>query len=612
VSVERPPTPPEFDASRARERRADPAAWRFDADERAAIWRALAERRDIRRFRPDPIPDELLTRLLGAAHMAPSVGLMQPWRFIVVRDEATKAEMHAVASRERLIQADHLDARAGEFLDLKLEGIREAPVSVCVCCDRAPGREILGRHTITDTDLYSTAAAIQNLWLAARAEGVGIGWVSFYEEDAVRALLGIPAHVVPVAWLCVGYPDERPVRPGLEAAGWGARHPLSDHVFAERWGALDEPGLKAEATARPSPSEVHAPAWWRRLADGIVPADHAAAVATRDASDELIKPAGSLGVLEGALERWAAATGGPPRAEASAAILVLCADHGVAGQGVSLFPARVGAQVAAAAARGESAIGVLARALGAELVVADVGLRGAAPGDGVRALRVADGSADLSLGPALSAAQVRAAVEVGFALGGELAARSELVVLGEIGIGNTTVAASLLAALTGLPPQAVCGRGTGVDAQGLERKREVVARALAVNAVDAVDAVAGADPIGCLGAVGGLELAALCGAMLACAAQRRVVLLDGFAVGVAALAACRATPALRDYLLAGHCSAEPAHALVLTELGLEPLLRGRLRLGEASGAALAVPLLRLAGRLHAEMGRFADAGVDRA
>ena len=608
MSVERPLLPPEFDSSRARERAAGPAGWRFSDEQRSAVWRALAERRDIRRFRPEPIGDELLRSLLEAAHMAPSVGLMQPWRFIVVRDEDTKAAMQAIAARERLVQAEHMDERARQYLDLKLEGIREAPVSVCVCCDREPGREILGRHTIRDTDVYSTCLAIENLWLAARAEGVGIGWVSFYRDDDVRSLLGIPGYVIPVAWLCIGYPDERPVRPGLEASGWGVRHPLERHVFAERWDPeATDPEQAAEAAARPprGRAAVLMPDWWRSLAAGVVPGDASAAVRVRDASDDLVKPAGSLGTLETMLERWAAACGAPPAAEPSTGILVLCADHGVTARGVSLFPGRVSAQVAGAAARGETAIGVLARALGSELVVADVGLRGPRLGDGVRDVRVADGSADVSVGPAMGVDAVRAAVEAGFALGDELAARCSLVVLGEIGIGNTTVAAALLAALTGLAPEAVCGRGTGLDAQGVARKRAVVANALAANAVDA------ADPLGCLAAVGGLEFAALAGAMLGAAARRRAGLRDGVAVGVAALTACRLTPALRDYLFAGHRSAEPAHGYVLTELGLEPLLDQRLRLGEASGAALAVPLIGLAGRLHAEMGRFEETGIER-
>lgn len=608
MTIQRPPLPAGFDDSRADARRADPAGWRFDAEALAGVWAAIDGRRDIRRFRPDPLDEALLTRLLEAAHAAPSVGLMQPWRFIVVRNEATKATMQGLVARERLIQADHLDDRARHYLDLKLEGIRDAPVSVVVCCDREPGREILGRHTIPDTDLYSTCLAIQNLWLAARAEGVGVGWVSFYREDDVRGLLGIPAHVVPVAWLCLGYPDERPSRPGLEAAGWARRHELGNRVFEERWPAnapADPAPAAADRPPSPGSRKDAIPGWWRAVADRVLPGDPSAGVRVRDASDRLVKPAGSLGALETMLERWAAATGAPPAGPPSAGILVLAADHGVAARGVSLYPARVGAQVAAAAARGETAIGVLARALDAELIVADLGLR-AARLDGVRDCRIAPGTADLTCGPALTAAELQAAVEHGHALGAELADRHELVALGEIGIGNTTVAAALLAGLTGLPPEAVCGRGTGLDAQGLERKRACVAAAVAVNQPDP------ADPLGCLQRLGGLELAGLAGAMLSIAANRRAVVLDGFAVGVVALAVCRLQPAVRDYLFAGHRSAEPAHAHVLTELGLEPLLDQRLRLGEASGAALALPLVGLAAQIHAEMSRFEEAGVDRA
>ena len=603
---ERPPLPPELDDSRARERRDDPAGWRFDDAARAGVWRAIAERRDIRRFRPDPLSQPLIRRLLEAAHSAPSVGLMQPWRFIVVKSEHTKAAMQAIAARERLVQAEHFDDRTLQYLDLKLEGIREAPVSICVCCDTdSAGREVLGRHTIPDTDLYSTCLAIENLWLAARAEGVGVGWVSYYQPDDVRSLLGLPEHVIPVAWLCIGYPDERPTRPGLERAGWQQRRQLDELVFAEHWGEAMPTTTDPRPTSSTTRATGAAPTdWWQRLAAGIVPGDSRAAVRVRDTSDELVKPIGSLGSLETLIERWAMATGTPPPANPHAGILVLAADHGIAKHGVSLYPARVGAQVAAAAARGETAIGVLARALDAELVVADIGLAGERL-PMLRDRRVAAGTADITTGPALSPQQLRSAIEAGHALASDLAKRCEVIVVGEIGIGNTTAAAALLAALTGLPPDAVCGRGTGLDAQGLQHKRNMVAAALAANTPER------ADPLECLRRLGGLELAALCGALLAAAAARRPVLLDGFATAVAALTACRLEPALRDYLIAGHRSAEPAHNHVLTELGLEPLLDLRLRLGEASGATLALPLIGLAARLHSEMRRFDEAGVER-
>jgi nicotinate-nucleotide--dimethylbenzimidazole phosphoribosyltransferase len=595
MTLQRPLLPPEFDQTRAAARRAAPDAWRLPPEQLTGLYRAIEERRDIRRFRPDPLAPGLLERLLAAAHTAPSVGLMQPWRFIVIESAETKAAMQGIAQKQRLTQAPFLDDRARQYLDLKLEGIGEAPVSVCVCCDRRPGEEVLGRHTIPDTDLYSTCLAIQNLWLAARAEGVGIGWVSFYDEDDVRALLGVPEHVVPVAWLCVGYPDERPVRPGLEAAGWGRRAPLADHVFYERWpGGTGGPGA---GTSRSLQALRDLPA--------IRPADHASGVAVRDRSDELIKPLGSLGALETLLERWGAATGAPPPARPRAVILVFAADHGVAAQGTSLYPQRVSVQVAAAAARGESAIGVLARAHGARLVVADIGLRGE-PAPELVDVRVAEGTADITAGPALTEAQFRLALEAGRRLAEPLVAEADVLLLGEIGIANTTPASAVLAGLTGLAPAEVVGRGAGLDAQGLERKSAVLERALAANPPNP------SAPLEVLRTLGGLEFAGLAGAMHAAAEARTPVLLDGFSVGVVALSLTRAVPAVRDYLFAGHRSAEPAHDLVLRELGLEPLLDQRLRLGEASGAALALPLIGLAGAVHAQMASFDHAGVDRA
>ncbi|MDT7582442.1 MAG: nicotinate-nucleotide--dimethylbenzimidazole phosphoribosyltransferase, partial [Pseudonocardiales bacterium] len=190
----RPPTAVGFDASRAAERAADPQGWRYAEGARAVVHRVIAERRDIRRFRPDDVPDDVLRRVLDAAHRAPSVGLMQPWRLIVISDLRTRMQIRRLAHRERLRQADRFDARAGQYLDQKIEGVVEAPLGVCVCCDHGdPRTEVLGRATIPDTDVYSTACAIENLWLAARAEGLGVGWVSYYRPEDLRALLGIPA-----------------------------------------------------------------------------------------------------------------------------------------------------------------------------------------------------------------------------------------------------------------------------------------------------------------------------------------------------------------------------------------------------------------------------------
>jgi nicotinate-nucleotide--dimethylbenzimidazole phosphoribosyltransferase len=578
----RPPTPAGFDASRAAERAAEPTGWRYPEAERAAVHRVIAERRDIRRFRPDGVPEELLRRVLQAAHRAPSVGLMQPWRLIVVRELATRVAIRRLAQRERLRQAGRFDERARQFLDQKIEGVVEAPLGICVCCDHGdPQAEVLGRATIPQTDTYSTACAVENLWLAARAEGLGIGWVSFYRPDDLRALLGIPPRADPIAYLCLGWPDERPLRPGLEAAGWSARLPLDAVVMDERW--HDDGAVAMAPTTRSRP-------------------DRAAAIAARDRLDELVKPAGSLGALEALIERWASITGAPPPAAIHAGVLVCAADHGHVAHGTSLFDGAVSAQVTAAAARGETAVGVLARGAGHALLVADIGLAGATP-PGVRDAKVAHGSADMLAGPALTAAALDAALAAGAQLAGELAAGGvDCLVLGEIGIGNTATTAALACALTGAAPQQTVGRGTGLDAAGLERKRAAVAAAIARHGAPLPARAA-------LLAVGGLELAALAGAILEAARRRLPVVLDGYPVAAAALAAAGIEPAAAECLVAGHRSAEPGHDLVLAELGLEPLLDLRLRLGEASGALLALPLVAAAGALHREMATFAEAGV---
>jgi nicotinate-nucleotide--dimethylbenzimidazole phosphoribosyltransferase len=581
----RPPTAVGFDASRAAERATDPQGWRYAEGARAVVHRVIAERRDIRRFRPDDVPDDVLRRVLDAAHRAPSVGLMQPWRLIVISDLRTRMQIRRLAHRERLRQADRFDARAGQYLDQKIEGVVEAPLGVCVCCDHGdPRTEVLGRATIPDTDVYSTACAIENLWLAARAEGLGVGWVSYYRPEDLRALLGIPARVDPIAYLCLGWPDERPQRPGLESSGWSSRTALEDVVMAERW-------------RDPAPASRAAPA----AVPGSI--DRAAAIAARDRLDALVKPAGSLGALEALIERWAAITGAPPPSTIHAGVLVCAADHGHVVHGTSLFRSDVTAQVTAAAARAETAVGVLARQGGHELLVVDVGLRAATP-RAVRDAKIALGSADMLAGPALTEEQLDHALATGAGLCAELSERGvDCLVLGEIGIGNTATTAALVCALIGAAPELAVGRGSGLDAAGVQRKRAVVAAAIERHgtSLPARDALL---------AVGGLELAALAGAIVEALARRLPVILDGYAVGAAALAAVALEPAAAEILIAAHRSSEPGHALVLAELGLEPLLDLRLRLGEASGALLALPIIAAAGALHREMATFVEAGVD--
>ncbi len=210
----------------------------FSAEERAAVHRAIRERRDVRRgFLPGPLPEEQLKLLLAAAHHGPSVGLMQPWRFIVIRSEPMRREVHHLFERANMAAAiGYTGERRELYSDLKLEGLREAPQHLCVVCDTATSAgHGLGRQTMPQTTIYSAVCAIQNLWLAARAEGVGVGWVSILDPDALKQLLRVPPHAELIAYLCIGYVDAFASSPDLEQRGWERRIPLGDVLRSEHY-----------------------------------------------------------------------------------------------------------------------------------------------------------------------------------------------------------------------------------------------------------------------------------------------------------------------------------------------------------------------------------------
>ena len=228
-----------------------PTATDFDEHARDAVYRAIFTRRDIRSsFLARPMPDEVLARLLRAAHHAPSVGFMQPWNFIVIRDIARKARIRDLVLKARREEVRHIDeGRQSLYRSLKLEGIVEAPVNLCITCDRTRADETpLGRWHNPEMDLYSTVCAVQNLWLAARAEGIGMGWVSILAKKELRALLGIPVQVMPIAYLCLGYVPDFARKPELETKGWRQRLPLGDLICSETWAGDGEDRLKALAT----------------------------------------------------------------------------------------------------------------------------------------------------------------------------------------------------------------------------------------------------------------------------------------------------------------------------------------------------------------------------
>jgi len=333
----------------------------------------------------------------------------------------------------------------------------------------------------------------------------------------------------------------------------------------------------------------------------IRPVDEAVRSATEQLLDAKTKPRRSLGRLEDIAAQIAAVRGAMPGG-LEAAIVVAAGDHGVAAEGVSAYPQEVTAQMVLNFAGGGAAINVLARQADARLIVVDAGVATPVEHELVRPLRFGPGTANLAVGPAMSLELATTAVLAGAAIVDELEG-VDAIGLGEMGIGNTTSASALAAVLLGIEPGLVCGRGTGLDDEGVARKAATVRRALEVNGVDP------ADPLSVLAALGGFEIAVLVGVALGCAVNRVVCVLDGFITGAAALVAARLAPDAVGVMVAAHRSTEPGHRIVLEALGLEPVLDLGLRLGEGSGAALALPVLRAAVAIANEMATFADAGV---
>jgi nicotinate-nucleotide--dimethylbenzimidazole phosphoribosyltransferase len=338
----------------------------------------------------------------------------------------------------------------------------------------------------------------------------------------------------------------------------------------------------------------------------VHPVDPAARAAAVERLDRMTKPAGSLGRVEDVAVTLAGIAGAcPPPLPVPATVAVFAGDHGVHARGVTPWPQEVTAQMVANFLAGGAVVNAFARSLGAEVAVIDVGVATPLAGaDGLTDRRVANGTADMTAGPAMTRQQAEAAVAAGIETAAELvAAGSRCLVPGDMGIANTTAAAALISVFTGATPERATGRGTGVDDATLARKVEVVAAALARNTPDA------ADPLGVLAAVGGLEHAAIAGFVLGAAAHRVPVVLDGVSVGAAALAAVAMAPDAVGYCVAGHRSVEPGHSLALAHLGLTPLLDLGMRLGEGTGGLLAVPVVHAAARALQDVATFDAAGV---
>lgn len=324
----------------------------------------------------------------------------------------------------------------------------------------------------------------------------------------------------------------------------------------------------------------------------------------RARQDNLTKPQGSLGVLEEISIRMAGIFGEPRPRPGRKVVIVMAADHGVTEEGVSLYPPEVTAQMVLNFLSGGAAINVLARHAGAAVRVVDIGVRSAVNGEGLIARKVRPGTSNMTLGPAMSREEAVAALEAGMEVAeAEIESGVRFLATGDMGIGNTTAASAITACLSGLDPREVTGRGTGLDDRALEHKVETIRRALQINRPDP------SDPLDVLSKVGGLEIAGIAGVMLAAAAARCPVLVDGFISGAGALIAAGLQPRAAQYMIASHLSVEKGHRVILDRLGLRPVIHADMRLGEGTGAALAFFIVDAALKILDEMATFEEAGV---
>ena len=337
----------------------------------------------------------------------------------------------------------------------------------------------------------------------------------------------------------------------------------------------------------------------------IIPPDQSAMDAARARQDTLTKPQGSLGRLEELSITLAGIFMDPIPKINRKAVILAAGDHGVVAEGVSAYPQEVTPAMVGNFLAGGAAINVLARHVGASIVVLDAGVAADLPDDpAMRAVKIGLGTANMAIGPAMSREDAIKCIEAGIAAADEQIAKgADLIAFGDMGIGNTTPSSAITAVVTGADPSVTTGRGTGLDDSALAHKVEVVRRSIEVNKPDAKDG------LDLLAKVGGFEIGMLAGAMLGTAAAHRPAVVDGFISGAAALIAWTLAPTLSHYLIASHQSVEPGHRIGMETMGLTPLLDMGMRLGEGSGATLAMPIIEAAAKCLAEMATFADAGV---
>jgi nicotinate-nucleotide--dimethylbenzimidazole phosphoribosyltransferase len=559
----------------------------------------LKQRRDTRHFTTDPLPEEVLQKALAAAHLAPSVGLSEAVRFYVIKEQAVKNEIHALfkAENNKVKKGLQEEDRLQQYSSIKLQAILEAPVGIIVTTDYS----VLNKFTIgvsgtADTLQWSSVCAVQNLWLSLTEQGYSLGWVSILDYNKLKQLLSLPAHEFPLGYFCLGKPaTDYAQQPMLQQINWKEKSP--------------HPIVTEIKQTKPIPAGN----FTNQSVTDTLKEDPLLQQELMQLINNKTKPVGALGQLEKIALQVGLIQGSTTPAICNAQIVVFAADHGIAKTGlVNPYPQAVTRQMVQNFFAGGAAINVFCKQNDIGLTIVDAGINYVWKDDEIPATRflnkkIGFGTRNYLEQNAMSIDEVYQAVEAGKEIVKQLSMQgSNCIGFGEMGIGNSSSAALIMSAITGIPVEACIGRGTGVSDKELETKKTILQTVAQLHQINSF----GQEPVILLSKIGGYEIAMMTGAYLQAAEEKMVILVDGFIATSALLIARLWNKHITANCIFAHCSNEQGHQKMLDFLSAEPLLSIGLRLGEGTGAALALPLVKAAVNFLNGMASFESASID--
>ena len=553
------------------------------------LYEILKSRRDTRHFTNDAVPDAVIEKAMQAGHLAPSVGLTDATKYYLITSaEIKKAvkDLFVEYDEKAANQTDTANQKA-QYQNLKLEAIEEAPLGLVVCYDRS----VLNNFTIgtvgsNEAIKFSAVCAAQNIWLSLTEQGYSMGWVSILNYYQFKKLLGLPEHIEPLGYFCVGKPatnyDNQPM---LQQLQWKQK--------SEKPSVTEISKIIKEETLSKRPIEQE---------EEIISVELEAALQNK--IDNKTKPTGALGILEVLAKQIGLVfkTLEPKLIQPN--IIVFAADHGIANHGVSAYPQDVTRQMVTNFLEGGAAINVFCRQNDIALSIVDSGVNyDFSPNSNLISAKIDRGTKSFLNGPAMSKEQLQLCFDKGIEIVSGIAKKgSNCIGFGEMGIGNTSTASVLMSVITGIPIEECVGKGTGVNDEKLRFKNEILKKA--INAYTGTNELEDK-----MAYFGGFEILQMAGGMLEAYKNNMLILVDGFICSVAFLIAYEKNPSIIKNAIFSHQSAEQAHIKVLNYLKVKAILQLDLRLGEGTGCAIAFPIVKSAVAFLNEMASFESAGV---